>query len=122
MNDLKITSEITRQGYFRTFFLKYWHVMLGVAPVDASAKKRAIINFVKQKYTSIHLMCVRDQLNTQMDEFVRMMGQGPNNGNIFQIPRTDISNLGKGLRAVELDRSIQALRRNLAEFNLHFSN
>ena len=122
MNDLKITSEITRQGNYRTFFLKYWHVMSGVAPVDASAKKRAIINFVKQKYTSIHLMCVRDQLNTQMDEFVRMMGQGPNNGNIFQIPRTDISNLGKGLRAVELDRSIQALRRNLAEFNLHFSN
>ena len=122
MNELKITSEITRQGNYRTFFLKYWYVMLGVAPVDASAKKRAIINFVKQKYTSIHLMCVRDQLNTQMDEFVRMMGQGPNNGNIFQIPRTDISNLGKGLRAVELDRSIQALRRNLAEFNLHFSN
>lgn len=93
----------------------------GVAPVDASAKKRAIINFVKQKYTSIHLMCVRDQLTTQMDEFVRLMGQGSNNGNIFQIPRTDISNLGKGLKAVELDRSIAALKRSLAEFNLHFA-
>jgi len=106
MNDLKISTEITRQG---------------VAPVDASAKKRAIINFVKQKYTSIHLMCVRDQLTTQMDEFVRLMGQGSNNGNIFQIPRTDISNLGKGLKAVELDRSIAALKRSLAEFNLHFA-
>ena len=60
--------------WFLEFFLST--TILGVAPVDTSAKKRAIINFVKQKYTSIHLMCVRDQVNTQMDEFIRLMGQG----------------------------------------------
>jgi len=106
MNDLKICTEITRSGR---------------APVDTSAKKREIIRFLKSKYTSIHLMCVRDQVTTQMDEFVQLVGEGKDNGSIHQIPRTDVSNLAKGLRAKELDSAINSLIENLKKFNLHFS-
>ena len=135
MNDLKICQEITSKG---------------IAPVDANAKKREIIKFakdrlfieahklfssqfwnliflglfkslVKSKYAEIHVCCVRDAVTADMDEFVNLMATGAaGTGNIHQIPRTDVINLSRGGRAVQMDKAMAGLKKSLASFNLNF--
>jgi len=106
MNDLKICQEITSKG---------------IAPVDANAKKREIIKFAKSKYAEIHVCCVRDAVTADMDEFVNLMATGAaGTGNIHQIPRTDVINLSRGGRAVQMDKAMTGLKKSLASFNLNF--
>ena len=56
-----------------------------------------------------------------MDEFVNLMATGAaGTGNIHQIPRTDVINLSRGGRAVQMDKGMTGLKKSLASFNLNF--
>ena len=56
-----------------------------------------------------------------MDEFVNLMATGAaGTGSIHQIPRTDVINLSRGGRAVQMDKAMTGLKKSLASFNLNF--
>ena len=79
------------------------------------------ISLVKSKYAEIHVCCVRDAVTADMDEFVNLMATGAaGTGNIHQIPRTDVINLSRGGRAVQMDKAMAGLKKSLASFNLNF--
>ena len=48
------------------------------------------------------------------------MATGQGNGNIHQIPRSDVISLSRGGRAVNMDRAMDGLKKSLAQFNMRF--